>query len=57
MKKSTALVIRLSTAFTLLLCRSLVEDEAEKAKSDCDSHFLDEPIVFSIYARLIADMI
>ena len=34
MKKPTALVIRSSTAYTLLFGRSLVENEAEKAKSD-----------------------
>ena len=37
MKRPTALVIRSSTAFTLLFCRSLVENEAEKAKSDRDT--------------------
>ena len=44
MKKPTALVIRSPTAFTLLFCKSLVENEAEKAKSDDDLLSSFQPI-------------
>jgi hypothetical protein len=52
MKKPTALVIRPPTAFTLLFCKSLVENEAEKAKSDDDPPSSFQPIRFLIIHHL-----
>jgi hypothetical protein len=52
MKKPTALVIRTPTAFTLLFCKSLVENEAEKAKSDDDPPSSFQPIRFLLIHRL-----
>jgi hypothetical protein len=49
MKKPTALVIRTPTAFILLLRKSLVENEAEKAKSELSSF---QPIRFLLLHRL-----
>jgi hypothetical protein len=52
MKKPTALVIQPPTAFTLLFCKSLVENEAEKAKSDYDPPSSFQPIRFLLIHRL-----
>jgi hypothetical protein len=49
MKKPTALVIRPPTAFTLLFYKSLVGNEAEKAKSDDDPPSSFQPIRFLIH--------